>query len=283
MERWAAVCGGDAVYTYRLRGVPPVAQEGARTQLQGARAVCYHDGAIFCASEWGDTLWHLDARTLSPLRVLPLGPGVNRIVCAPDGQTLYALCEDADSVMSLSLQTGQPLMLARAGLQPRDLLLTPQGLLIAGGATGDALLFCERTLCLRARVLTPGLCAGAAVCGGMLCTFSMTEQATGMLCLHDADGGMRARREINALPGGLCASATGVWALYWGGASWMDGQGERQFFMDGLAERAAAFPGGVIFCQPSTPQCLLLTANGAQALEGGSDVCVYETGAPGAY
>lgn len=280
MERWAAVCGGDAVYTYRLLGAPPVAVAHSRTQLQGARALCYHGGALFCASRWGDTLWHLDARTLSPLRVLALGPGVTRLCCAPDGRMLYALCEDADSLLCLSLQTGQPLLLARTGLAPRDLTLTPAGLLVAGGVLCEAQLFCPQTLHLRARIPTPGLCAGAALCRGALCTFSMTEQATGLLCAHDSAFAVCARREIDALPGGLCASDGGLYALYWGGAARFDASGERTYFMEGLPEYAVPFPGGVIFCQPSVPQCMLFTAQGAQRLEGGCDACVYETSAP---
>lgn len=281
MERWAAVCGGDEVCTYRLCGVPPVALEDARTQLQGARAICYHAGTILCASGWGDTLWRLDARTLAPVHVLPLGPGACRIIGAPRAELIYVLCEDADSVMTFSLTAAQPVMLARTGVQPRDMTLDAQGhrLLIAGGAACEAQIFSVPSLQLTARVETPGLCAGAVWAGTALCTFSMTEQAAGVLCRHDAQGVIRSRREIPALPGGLCADARGVWALYWGGATYMQAGENRQttLKLDGLNERAVVLPGGTIFCQPSTPRCVLVTSRGMQTLRGGSDVCVYET------
>lgn len=267
------------MYTYRLQGAPPVAMEEARTQLQGARAICYHDGTILCASGWGDTLWQLDARTLAPRRVTPLGPGVNRILCAQDGTTLYALCEDADSVISVSIKTGQPLFLARAGMQPRDMMLRENQLLVAGGAACEAQIFSTPTLELITRVPTQGMCVGAAFCGRHIGCFTMDEQAMGALWLHDENGRRREWMTVSALPGGLCSTSDGLWTLYWGGATLVNTGIERTFFMEGLAERAAAFPGGVIFCQPSTPQCLLLTAQGAQVLNGGCDVCVYETAA----
>ena len=225
---------------------------------------------------------HASARKmpLAPMRVLPLGPGVNRMVCAPDGQRLYALCEDADSVMCLSLRSGQPLLLARAGVQPRDMTLTSEGLLIAGGAQCEAQLFCPRSLQLTSCLATPGLCVGAACVGNRCCTLSMTEQATGVLCVHHAEGSFHVLSEIDALPGGLCAAENGLWTLWWNGAALLDAQGEHRFLLDGFAERAAAFPGGVIVCQPSLPQSVLITAQGAQLLEGGSDVCVYETPLP---
>ena len=151
--------------------------------------------------------------------------------------------------------------------------------LIAGGAACEAQIFSVPSLRLTARVETPGLCAGAVWTGTALCTFSMTEQAAGVLCLHDAQGFIRSRREIPALPGGLCADARGVWALYWGGATYVQAGENRQttLRLDGLNERAAILPGGTIFCQPSTPRCVLVTSRGVQTLRGGSDVCVYET------
>lgn len=284
MERWAAVCGGDEVCTYRLCGMPPVALEGARAQVQGARAIAYHAGTILCASGWGDTLWRLDARTLAPLHVLPLGPGVCRIIGAKEPELIYVLCEDADSVMTFSLASGQPLMLARTGVQPRDMALDAGGerLLIAGGAACEAQVFSAPSLQLITRVETPGLCAGAAWMQERLWTLSMTEQAMGMLCVHGAQGRVRGSIPIPALPGGLYADENSMWTMYWGGAAQLDAQGgvERSLRLDGLTERAAAVPGGVIFCQPSTPRCLLVTGRGAQTLRGGSDVCVYETAAP---
>ena len=285
MERWAAVCGGDEVCTYRLCGMPPVALEAARTQLQGARAIGYHAGMLLCASGWGDTLWQLDARTLAPAQVLPLGPGACRLIGVPGTECIYALCEDADSVMTFSLRRGQPVMLARTGVQPRDMALDARGrrLIVAGGAAGEAQIFAAPSLQLLTRVQTPGLCAGVAWAGGRIYTFSMTEQATGLLCMHDAHGRIRQSIETPALPGGLCAVGEETWAMYWGGAMQLDrwGNARRTLRMEGLTERAAAFPGGVIFCQPSTPRCVLLTARGAQSLRGGNDVCVYETAAPG--
>ena len=113
------VSGGDEVRVF----APPKREPQEQIRLEGAGALCVSHGTVFCASDWGDTVWRLDAERLVPTGLFAGGPGMKRILSSPDGTRLLLLCAEADSVLLLDAGCGLPLVLARAGLNPQNIAL----------------------------------------------------------------------------------------------------------------------------------------------------------------
>lgn len=85
-------------------------------------------------------------------------PGHASAAALADGERLYALCTEADSVLLLDAVSGAPLILNRAGLNPQNITLDETGdtLAAAAGESGDVLLLHARTLSLLARLPVAG-------------------------------------------------------------------------------------------------------------------------------
>ena len=60
MEERMIVSGGDEVRVF----APPKREPQEQIRLEGAGALCVSHGTVFCASDWGDTVWRLDAERL---------------------------------------------------------------------------------------------------------------------------------------------------------------------------------------------------------------------------
>lgn len=174
MEERMIVSGGDEVRVF----APPKREPQEQIRLEGAGALCVSHGAVFCASDWGDTVWRLDAERLVPTGLFAGGPGMKRILPSPDGTRLLLLCAEADSVLLLDAGCGLPLVLARAGLNPQNIALDETGdvLAVAAGESGEVLLMSARSLTLLRRMSMPGMVFDVTLCGG-------TVHA---LCLNDA-------------------------------------------------------------------------------------------------
>lgn len=104
--------------------------------------LCAWGETVFCASGWGDVIWRLDAERMILTGLFAGGPGMRRLLLSPDGERLYALCTEADSVLLLDAVSGAPLILNRAGLNPQNITLDETGdtLAAAAGESGDVLL-----------------------------------------------------------------------------------------------------------------------------------------------
>ena len=195
MEERMIVSGGDEVRVF----APPKREPQEQIRLEGAGALCVSHGAVFCASDWGDTVWRLDAERLVPTGLFAGGPGMKRILSSPDGTRLLLLCAEADSVLLLDAGCGLPLVLARAGLNPQNIALDETGdvLAVAAGESGEVLLMSARSLTLLRRLSMPGMVFDVTLCGG-------TVHA---LCLNDAldatlvTGPQIGARQILPLPG----------------------------------------------------------------------------------
>ena len=130
MEERMIVSGGDEVRVF----APPKREPQEQIRLEGAGALCVSHGTVFCASDWGDTVWRLDAERLVPTGLFAGGPGMKRILSSPDGTRLLLLCAEADSVLLLDAGCGLPLVLARAGLNPQNIALDETGDVLAVAA-----------------------------------------------------------------------------------------------------------------------------------------------------
>ena len=130
MEERMIVSGGDEVRVF----APPKREPQEQIRLEGAGALCVSHGTVFCASDWGDTVWRLDAERLVLTGLFAGGPGMKRILSSPDGTRLLLLCAEADSVLLLDAGCGLPLVLARAGLNPQNIALDETGDVLAVAA-----------------------------------------------------------------------------------------------------------------------------------------------------
>lgn len=198
------VSGGDELRVF----APPGREALTRIRLEGAGALCASHGAVFCASEWGDMVWRLDARRLVPTGLFAGGPGMKRLLLSPDGTRLLALCTEADSVLLLDAGCGLPLVLAKTGLNPQNIALDETGdvLAVAAGESGEVLLLSARSLTLLHSLPMPGI------------VFDVTLRAGTVyaLCLNDALNttlvtvprvGARQRLTLSGMPG--CIRAEG--------------------------------------------------------------------------
>ena len=174
MEERMIVSGGDEVRVF----APPKREPQEQIRLEGAGALCVSHGAVFCASDWGDTVWRLDAERLVPTGLFAGGAGDEANPAVAGWNAPLLLCAEADSVLLLDAGCGLPLVLARAGLNPQNIALDETGdvLAVAAGESGEVLLMSARSLTLLRRMSMPGMVFDVTLCGG-------TVHA---LCLNDA-------------------------------------------------------------------------------------------------
>mgnify|MGYP000954694195 CR=1 FL=1 len=167
MEKRIIVSGGDEVRVF----APPGRGVLEHIRLEGAGTLCACGEHVFCASNWGDMVWRLDAQKLVPTGLFAGGPGMKRILPSPDGTRLLLLCAEADSVLLLDAGCGLPLVLARAGLNPQNIALDETGdvLAVAAGESGEVLLMSARSLTLLRRLSMPGMVFDVTLCGGCAC------------------------------------------------------------------------------------------------------------------
>lgn len=140
---------------------------GEVVPLERSGALCAGRGVVFAASDEDNAIYRLDAHTLLPTGVYAGGPGMRALCLSADGERLFALLSDADSVLMLSGRDGAPMLLARVGVSPQSMRMDDTGerLVIAGGRDGCAHLLCARTLRLLAQFPAEGFCADAACRG----------------------------------------------------------------------------------------------------------------------
>ena len=150
MEERIIVSGGDGVRVF----MPPEREPLQQIRLEGAGALCARKECVFCASDWGNTVWRLDAQTLVPTGLFAGGPDMRRLLLSADGARLLILCAEADSVLLLDAASGAPLVLTRAGVNPQNMALDESGevLAVAAGESGEVLLLSARSLVTVPRV-----------------------------------------------------------------------------------------------------------------------------------
>lgn len=275
----ASDSGAGALYSLSALGI-------RRAPLSGAAALCAGGESVFCASRREDVIWRLDARTLCPQQLFAGGPNVTRLLLSPDGGTLYALCQDADSVLMLESRTGAPLMLARAGQQPRGMALDPSGrcLAVAGGGRCEVQLLNATTLRTTGRAVLPGPVTDVAFSAGMLYALCLAgENASRVYALRARNGAASWNVALSGLPGGLCPVRGGVLAGTDGVSRVSRGEPVWRAPMEGLCERvllagervvcADALQGGVYAVSPRTGES-------RRILDASADDLLWYTDAP---
>lgn len=196
------ISGGERLGIVSLRQEKLVKE----TPLEGCSAVCLSGKMVFAAGENDRAVYRLDENLL-PCGVYAGGPGMGAVCISGDGQRLYVLLRDADSVMMLNASDGSPMFLARAGVSPMAMHLEENGrcLIVAGGKDGQAMLLCPHTLRSLHSVREEGICLDALLFGDTLCMMSMTEALHTQLTLRRMPG-LRRTFLLPGMPGSLCAA-----------------------------------------------------------------------------
>lgn len=179
-------------------------------RLDGACAVCCGRRAVYCAADDG-AIWRIDPDRLSPTAIFSGGPGITSLCVDAREERLYALCADADSLLMCCAQSGQPLLLNRAGLNPQSMIhARAEGLIVvAGGEDEHVLVFCDKTLQLADVLPVKGIACAASLRGNMIYALSMEEAQSCLLTAAERGGKIR-RIRLPGLPGMLLAEEGGV-------------------------------------------------------------------------
>lgn len=239
---------------------------GRRIHLKGAGALAAAGNRVYVFSSWGNMIWGLDCRTLIPTGLFAGGPGVCQMMASRDHERLYALCEEADSLLMLSAKDGAPLLVNRAGVGPRAMAMDKAGevIAVAGGASGEILLMDSRTLSISARLETDGMAFGVLLWKGRVYALSLDETLNSV-CTVFSQGGKRNVCLLPGMPGTLCVlggqvavvTHEGLFFLSPEGACVTGGQP-----VPGRAGRMLEAPEGLLMTDMWSDTLFVLRANG---------------------
>lgn len=198
MEKRIIVSGGDEVRVF----APPGRGVLEHIRLEGAGTLCACGEHVFCASNWGDMVWRLDAQKLVPTGLFAGGPDMRNMLISPDGERLMILCAEADSVLLLDAVCGAPMVLARAGVNPQHMSLDESGevLAVAAGESGEVLLLSARSLALLRRLPMPGIVLDVALCAGTVYALCLNETLNSTLVTIPR-AGARQILSLSGMPG----------------------------------------------------------------------------------
>jgi len=173
-------------------------------------ALCPYSGRVFCAGRGECRGYRPDTGEILLSMAVPGG------ICAMAafGGRLCALSSEADCLCALCPRTGEMHFSTPAGNYPRGLCLSPCGrfLAVAGGASGEALLFDQQLCCLQ-QLRLPGVCCGICfLARGMAALCAVGEGELSSRLMHISPRGVIEEMlafpdvpcSLCALPGGGC-------------------------------------------------------------------------------
>lgn len=183
----------------------PEAAQPESVRLERAGALAAQGGNIFCAC--GEVIWRLEASRLVPAALFAGGPGVCQLALSPCGKRLYALLEDADSLLMLDALSGAPLVVNRVGVCPRAMALDEgrEIVAVAGGECARTVLLCARTLNVLSQLPMPGIVYAVALSGGNVYSLSLSDTLNTTLTTV-SPGGVCRSLALAGMPGALCLS-----------------------------------------------------------------------------
>ena len=279
MKEHIVVSGGDELRCF----APPMRGGMRRIRLEGAGALCAWGGAIFCASDWGNVIWRLNAERLIPMGLFAGGPGMRRLALSPDGERLYALCAEADSVLLLDAASGAPLIVNRAVLNPQNIALDEMGdtLAVATGESGDALLLHARTLSLLARLPMPGMVYDVLLRNGAVYALCLNEAMASTLVTVPPCG-IRQVLRLEGMPGMLTTHGGNILCATEGFLHTVAPDGTRILRTEkaaGRADRLLFSDGGLILYDSLTENMVTRDCGGRWKMlcAHARDMCVYFT------
>lgn len=216
--------------------------------LEQAGALCAMGQSLYCACE--NVIWRMNAATLMPSALFAGGPGMRTLLASPGRRRIYALCADADSLLSLDSVTGAPLYLNRAGVNPMSAMIEESGgvIAVAGGESAETVLLSADTLDVLRRLPMPGIVFSAAAHEGVVYSLSLSERLTSLFTVSSSSGSMT--KELEGMPGSLLLRGSSVTALTHG--KWYEFDANGSLLACGTARGRAAcalvFSGKMLFC-----------------------------------
>jgi len=196
--------GNGTLTAYDALTLAPLASR----DMPGAGALSTWRGLVLCADSADDCIRVLDADTLQTQRSISAGPGIRALQPGMDGASLYALAGDADSLLKLDMTDGALQMLARVGVQPRDMAMDPSGrlLAVAGGASCCVHIVRIDTLATVATIDVDGIAVG--VCFGpgalwALCAMGLEEMSSCLMRIRTGNWRIERTLRLEGMPGGL--------------------------------------------------------------------------------
>lgn len=241
MEREIFVSTGGGISVFSLAG-----ERLRAAGLEGAGALCVSDDQLFCAGDDGRVILRLDRRTLMVQALFAGGPGICDLLVSSDGTRLYALCADADSVLLLDACSGQPMIVSRAGCNPKQMALCGDVLAVAGGESGCVHLLDARTLKESGRMNLPGPVYSAALSGGVVHALCLTQSLDSILVTVRSGG--REKIALCGMPGCLLRSEHALLAATQGRLHILSQDGDcvlGEQAAPGRAGRLLGVPGGL--------------------------------------
>jgi len=254
MAREIVISSGD---TLRMISLEQDERETQSVPLDRAGALCTSESHIICACD--SVIWQFDRKRLMPTGLFGGGPGMCSLLLSQDGMHLFALCGEADSVLMISTQSGEPILLNKAGVNPREMALDGEILAIAGGESGLVLILCAHSLNLLDVISMPGPVYSVAIGKGTLHALCLTAELSSLL-VTQKKGETRCMLALAGMPGRLlrrqnCLFAATDGAMYAvspdgrrilrrinipGRAVWMADAGDETLLLDGYTERLFA-------------------------------------------
>ena len=242
-------------------------------------AICAGENCLFAASQKENMIWQFHPETFAPMAVFSGGPGISQLMLSRDEKRLYALCSEADSLLMIHAQSGMPLMLARAGVNPCAMAIDERGetIAVAGGACGEVLLLCAKTLALVGQLDTCGVVFSVVVAQGHIFALSLTETMDSVLTTF-LPSGIRKELPLCGMPGALCVMSDCIAAATHLGMFMVAMDGSRilgQLGVPGRAGRLLVMPEGMLLTDMWSDSLFWCAPTGRQFIrvaEGARDV-----------
>lgn len=190
------------IYVSRHDGISMCSLEGKQLRsaaLEQAGVLCVGKKHLYCARDDGREIVRFDLQTLTKQAVLGGGTGISQLMLSADGERLYALCSDADSVLMLDALSGMPMIVCCVGCNPQQMTLCSDMLAVAGGESGCVYLLNAHSLEVCMCLSMPGPVYGVALCGHAVHAICMT-QTLDTLLVTDSPAG-RVQLVLSGMPG----------------------------------------------------------------------------------
>lgn len=217
---------------------------------------CATRDLLLCACRKECDCCCISRRSLEENYRFPALPALSALCVSACDRYIYQLSSEADCVHTLHLGTGEIMYACKAGVFPRDMKLMSQGqlLLVAGGASGEVLLFQTPGLSLYRQLSVPGCCCSAEDWQDglvFLCAVENQDIQTAVLTLAPSKIRPVEILRLDGQPGGLCVCPDRQTALVG--------------TLDGLM-KICLRTGRILWNLPNLPLCSQIKCQGGFAL-----------------
>lgn len=220
---------------------------------------CVTENFLLCACRKDCDCCLLCRRTHQETARFPALPAMSAMCASGCGRYLYQLSSEADCIHTRHLGTGELLYACKAGVFPRDMKLKAGGrlLFVAGGASGEALIFRAPELLPYAQVRVKGCCCGVDQWQGglvLVCAVEDNDIHTSICTLPPNKIRPTEILRLEGQPGGLCVCPDGYTAIVG--------------TLDGLM-KICLTTGRLLWNLPGIPLCSHISCRGDLALASG--------------